>query len=144
MLLSTGGEFGGRDASRIVDPFFSNFGQAIDAGQNVKPFKNLESLTIIWRVAGEFGDFDGKEGPGVPDQEGEKGFLGNDLYIPINAWKDARPEEFSRYLIAQHRKCFELMLDWCRDHDELVDENAAKTEFEEILKRFEQLCYEIK
>ncbi len=136
-IISTGSQFGGPDAWNEIGPFFNKWSEAIDQSNAGCFLKNVDCLTIIWRVAGKLNDFDGGEGCERFEYQKKGHMLGIDLVVPVSSWANVSKRNFSEYIYAQNRLCTEILIDWCIDNDEFFKKKQAVNEIEKILVFFE-------
>ncbi|MBR0573674.1 MULTISPECIES: hypothetical protein [Pasteurellaceae] len=99
-------------------------------------FKNLEYFSIIFRICGKEGDFDGGEGPEfLKKVRGEQVYT-IDLTIPVSAWQNKTEIEIREYLVNGISQCFELLKKKAIKIKEVIDEEKLDNDFKLGLQKY--------
>ena len=123
----------GGNGNYVMDHIHPFLNRSFSSYSHDRYFRGIDGFAVLVRVAGEFGDFGGGEGPERLRKPGRDTWLIVDLVIPTSAWIGKRHCEFVAYFADQLSKCFELMVARARQRGWLADEDALRRDFSTVI-----------
>jgi hypothetical protein len=134
-ILQVSAQYGDGFSKAAVRPFHKTLNQIFESTLRGKYFRSIETLSIVFRVAGKIWKFDG-EGPERVKLLKQSREITVDLIIPEGRWRDLPPAQLRDYLDGQIRQCFQVLLSRARRADELINEESLVNDFEAAMIKF--------
>ncbi|MCP4297488.1 MAG: hypothetical protein GY786_17965 [Proteobacteria bacterium] len=135
-MIQFSAQMGCSNSDKVIGPYHLLLNEIFYKDEKkIGYFKELDYLSIIFRVSGKVRDFD-SEGPEFLKKVRGKSIYTIDFTISQENWQDKNDNELRKYINKGVETCFQLLKDKVHGKGEILDEEKLNNDFNEGMKIF--------
>lgn len=136
-MLQISAQYGGREGVEHILPMHRALNQLSKQHMGGDYCKSVNTLAVIFRVAGSVNTFDGGEGLENLLVRRKDKYISIDLVIPEARWRDLTSVELRAYVAKGVRAGIAKLIEEAESMGELKNKNALAEDFETVMSAFE-------
>ena len=136
-MLQISAQYGGKEGVEHILPMHRALNQLSKQHMAGDYCKSVDTLAVIFRVAGSVNNFEGGEGLENLLVRRKDKYISIDLVIPAARWRDLTSMELRAYVAKSVRECLSKLIETAESIGELKNKNALAEDFETVMSAFE-------
>lgn len=136
-MLQVSVQYGGKEGVEHILPMHRALNQLSKQHMGGDYCKSVDTLAVMFRVAGSVNSFEGGEGLENLLVRKKDKYISIDLVIPEARWRDLTSKELRAYVTKGVRECMSKLIEMADSIGELKNKSALAEDFETVMSIFE-------